>query len=255
VSDKRSRPGFLEKLRDHELALIAPLIPHSARVLELGAGAGWQARALAAAGHSVAAIDIAGSTYMEERVWPVQVYDGQHIPYREEEFDVVFSSNVLEHICDVRDFQSEIRRVLKPGGLAIHVLPSASWRMWTNLTYYVHRLLTVKRTLARGNDRNPGLRRSEVSMRRYFQALFPSRHGEEGTFLSELFLFSRFRWRRLFASTGWTIVIDKPTGLFYTGYNVLGPAWGLQARRAASRVFGSACRIFVLTAVSDDDRK
>jgi SAM-dependent methyltransferase len=45
------------------------------------------------------------------------------LPFPDRSFDCVYASHVLEHISDDRKALSEIRRVLKPGGLAILPVP------------------------------------------------------------------------------------------------------------------------------------
>jgi SAM-dependent methyltransferase len=45
------------------------------------------------------------------------------IPFPDDHFDFVFSSQVFEHILDRRPAFSEIRRVLKPGGLSVNIFP------------------------------------------------------------------------------------------------------------------------------------
>jgi SAM-dependent methyltransferase len=244
--------SFLETLRAYELELVAPLIPPRSRVLEIGAGAGWQSRRLAELGHDVSAIDVPQSEYEAARVWPVRDYDGRTIPFAAGQFDVVFSSNVLEHIPHVREFQGEMLRVLRPEGLSIHILPSGSWRWWTSVTYYAHRLQTLTGLGSPGPGAAADVSQALASARRrglaaaLVHAILPPRHGEFGNVITEMALFSRFRWRRLFRQTGWTIISDRPTGLFYTGYTVLGGRMNFHARRRASSVLGSACRIFVL---------
>lgn len=49
--------------------------------------------------------------------------DLQNFPFADETFDFVFASHVLEHIPDDRKALSEIRRVLKPQGMAILPVP------------------------------------------------------------------------------------------------------------------------------------
>lgn len=45
------------------------------------------------------------------------------LPFKDAEFDFIFASHVLEHIKDDLSAISEIRRVLKPGGIAILPVP------------------------------------------------------------------------------------------------------------------------------------
>ncbi len=52
--------------------------------------------------------------------------DIQHLPFKDATYDVVFASHVLEHIRDDRQAISEIRRILKPSGIAILPVPIVS---------------------------------------------------------------------------------------------------------------------------------
>lgn len=52
--------------------------------------------------------------------------DLTHLPFQTKEFDFVFASHVLEHIKDDLSALSEIKRVLKPGGIAILPVPIVS---------------------------------------------------------------------------------------------------------------------------------
>ena len=49
--------------------------------------------------------------------------DLQYLPFRDGTYDFVFASHVLEHIPDDHRAISEIRRVLKPNGLAVLPVP------------------------------------------------------------------------------------------------------------------------------------
>ncbi len=48
-------------------------------------------------------------------------------------FDLVFSSNMLEHIPDLPRCLNECKRVLHPEGVMIHMLPSRSWKAFNFL--------------------------------------------------------------------------------------------------------------------------
>ena len=49
--------------------------------------------------------------------------DLQNVPFQDESYDFVFASHVLEHIPDDKKAIREIRRILKPGGIAILPVP------------------------------------------------------------------------------------------------------------------------------------
>lgn len=207
----------LESIRSFELDFARHYFPDSGRLLEIGAGTGWQAKALQAHRFEVEAIDLSSSNYKEHRIFPVVDYDGHHIPFGDATFDVVFSSNVLEHIPHLKEFQQEIHRVLKPGGVAVHIVPSSSWRFWTNIT---HTLKSWK---------------------------IPHIHGEHATnALTEILLFRKSWWRRLFEKTRWQVVKVVACPIFYTGRSIMGKRISIRARQRISQILGGSCSLFVL---------
>lgn len=50
-------------------------------------------------------------------------YDGQTIPFEDETFDSIFSSEVFEHVFNLPDILKELHRVLKPGGQMLFTCP------------------------------------------------------------------------------------------------------------------------------------
>ena len=50
-------------------------------------------------------------------------YDGKTLPFADETFDSLFSSEVLEHVPDIDQSLKEIRRVLKPRGRVLITVP------------------------------------------------------------------------------------------------------------------------------------
>lgn len=243
----------LHVLRAAELeAIIAHLKPE-ARILEFGAGTGAQALALAQRGFDVSAVDVQQSNYSEHRVFDVIDYDGRHLPFPNATFDVVYSSNVLEHIADLAPVHREIRRVLKQDGYCVHVLPSTAWRFWTSVSAFPEMARSVGRMLPQLKPQ--GLTRNELqrlagvwtqAAREFLRPFVPVRHGETGNALTELWTFSRTHWVRQFKRNGFDLEIVRPMGLFYTGYMYFGSAWDLETRQRLAKRLGSACNIYVM---------
>lgn len=242
-------------IREYEIQRVMPLIPSGSRVLEVGAGAGWQARVLAEAGFAVHAIELNGSHYLDFAVWPVQPYDGVRIPFHGELFDVVFTSNVLDHVQDVEGIDREIRRVLKPAGMVIHVVPTPTWRFWTIVAHHPYHM----KNLALLPFRQPGLitvraprarTQSTGRLRAIAQAihgfLIPERLGERGNAFSELYRFSRRYRTRWFTQAGWHVIAVEKIGLYYSGRKILDFAIGLETRRRMARLLGSSGDMYVL---------
>lgn len=244
----------LDTLRTAEIGRVLHFFPAGARILEIGAGTGKQALELRQHGFDVTAIEIPDSNYAADRVYPIVDYDGRHIPLPTAHFDVVFSSNVLEHVPDLKQMHAEIKRVLKPSGICIHILPTHAWRFWTTLAAYPDAILFL---ISSAPDLLPkeALHRSEVNrlankwyrtIRSFVGRCLPRRHGERGNFVSELWLFHPRWWRYNFKENGFTIIDDQPSGLFYTGHMLIGARLRLAQRTRLAPLLGSACQIFRL---------
>lgn len=244
---------FLHVIREFEYQRIVERLNSGARILEIGGGTGYQAKRLTEDGYSVESIDIPDSNYAGQHEFPVQPYDGKNIPFPDASFDIIFSSNVLEHVKDLPYLQSEMKRVLKAGGKCVHLMPTGAWRFWTNLAHYIEliqRLLTsVPRLLPRSLSKHAfmdaiSVLRMMAGLTKHY-AIVP-RHGETGNALSEIVTFSSRHWTKHFSKQNFMVVESAPMGLFYTGHMVLGPRMSLMKRQKLARLLGSACVIYVV---------
>jgi SAM-dependent methyltransferase len=248
----------LEAIRVAEIDKIVPFLAPGARILEIGAGTGRQAVELQRRGFAVTAIEIADSRYATERVFPIKDYDGRTIPLPDASVDIVFSSNVLEHIADLSRIHAEIRRVLAPAGYCIHVVPTHTWRLWTTLVSYLEAVSfaasSLPQLLPQARPRRAELRRLRQAwyrtLRHTVGLCLPRRHGERGNVISELWLFHPRWWRRNFQQNGFAVVRDEPLGLFYTGEVLLGLRLGLAKRRRLARTLGSSTHLFKIAPIS-----
>jgi len=231
--------AWLARLRLWEIERLAPLLPQRGTVLEIGAGTGQQARWLSDRGFEMIAIDLARSDYAAHREYPVQDYDGERLPLPDESVDCVFSSNVLEHVRDLASLHREIARVLRPGGYAVHVMPTVCWRFWTTVTGFADIPAAWLLALREGR----GLRRLLWSAA---VRMLPLRHGETGNAFTELLTYRISAWRAHFEAHGWRIRRAEPMGLFYTGWCALGARLPLQRREAVARWLGSAVALYVI---------
>ncbi len=103
--------------------------PHA--ILDLGCGAGALVESLRAQRFDAWGCDIPGSDASDFtanaatkgclRPIDMQPY---RLPFEDNRFDYVISSQVLEHVMDYDATFGEIRRVLKPGGISLHTFPS-----------------------------------------------------------------------------------------------------------------------------------
>jgi SAM-dependent methyltransferase len=238
---------YLNKIRISEMTSLIDEYEHyfrNKRILEIGSGTGIQLNFLLSRGFDVVGIDINESNYRANADDRIKIYNGHDIPFADKSFDLVFSSNVLEHIAHRTLFQSEIRRVLKDDGACLHLLPSPYWKFWTtivSLCLFGPRLL--KRVLYKIFGR-PAI--FPATWAGWLDLMIGERHGEFGNRVSELFHFSPAVWRREFEECMWHIIEVKPGNLFYEGNVLFGLMLSIETRKALSKFLGSTCNVFVI---------
>lgn len=118
---RRSRAAFVARLVDHGLT--------EGRALALALDAAPLARALDEAGFEASGMDHAPEAPIvveahgevgDEAPWPIRLGDASaHIPWPNGTFDAVVLLDVLEHVRDDFGVVHEVRRVLRPGGVAL----------------------------------------------------------------------------------------------------------------------------------------
>jgi ubiquinone/menaquinone biosynthesis C-methylase UbiE len=99
------------------------------RALDLGCGDGAFTEVLTQAGAEVVGADVAQAALERARArHPGVEYRLLEIdaalPFRDSQFDLVWASEVIEHIADTARWLSELRRVLAPGGRLLVTTPS-----------------------------------------------------------------------------------------------------------------------------------
>ena len=114
---------------DVRLAFMREGVRSGDRVLDIGSGAGTFTAWLGRIGANPLGAEVAEAAVrraraahpeLEFRLVPI---DGP-LPLEDNEFDVVWASEVIEHVADTGRWLSEVRRVLKPGGRLLVTTPS-----------------------------------------------------------------------------------------------------------------------------------
>jgi 2-polyprenyl-3-methyl-5-hydroxy-6-metoxy-1,4-benzoquinol methylase len=122
--DARLRERFLLQwvARERERAGARP------RVLDLGCGEGHFAAALAREDADVVGIDVAEEPLRRARSrhpeLDVRVAESEaSLPLDDCSFDVVWAGETVEHVADTQQWLSEVRRVLRSGGVLLLTTP------------------------------------------------------------------------------------------------------------------------------------
>ena len=195
------------RLRDLRQVLGELPLDGVSRVLELGAGDGAQTAALRDNFKEVVPIDIAPSGEVEGLI----IADASSLPFRDGYFDLVFSSNVLEHVEDLDACFAEMKRVLTPGGILIHSMPTGSWKVIQVVGRPVASTVKLLRKLTPGltntpprasagshAPQNPRVHMRRTTLQKIVGQFIPTIHGVSGNHFQEFLRFRSGWWMRKF---------------------------------------------------------
>lgn len=110
------------------LAALCEYVSPTDAVLDLGCGTGVFSSIIACAGYPVVGVDVEeeavahavrGAPQLDFRL----LNDNGTIPAADGYFGAVWSSEVVEHVFDIKRHVTEVNRVLKPGGIYIITTP------------------------------------------------------------------------------------------------------------------------------------
>lgn len=247
---------WLHEYRTEELNRIFSGCPEGlfATGLELGAGDGFQGTLLTKYVSRLVEteIDPAILSLPPRQSVEYRVCDAEEVGgcFGEQEFDLVFSSNLLEHLPNAGKALHGMRGVMKDDGLMIHVMPTPFWKA-CQLAFYVPdrfvsllERITTRRGAQRGTSEETGMESSEApheadnnpktSRRRHgraYRLFLPEPHGVSSGHLQEFFAFRQSRWRKEFDQADLRL-IDVRKGPVASAYG-----FGLDfARRALERL-------------------
>lgn len=128
------RMGGIEREPAHlalRLRFLSQQLPTRGTVLDLGCGAGELGAAILASGLRLVAVDVAEAALAQARArCPgatfVRVEVDGRLPFADASFELVWASEVIEHVPDTATWLSEVRRVLVPGGRLALTTPAHS---------------------------------------------------------------------------------------------------------------------------------
>lgn len=227
----------LHNFRKRELDIIFRDCPpgHFESALELGAGDGFQSRILASYARRLVATEY-NEARLERREVPgvfYEVCDAERVDeyFPPHAFDLVFASNLFEHLPHPEQALRGIRRVLRDDGVVILVMPSVFWKcthvgfFYPNLIlsffekvlipgkiaewwgrYVLRRrgtpsVIEVSDTATSFGNNQKG-RVGHVSSRGIF---FPAPHGVSSGNIEEFAAFRVKRWAALFEAEGFSV--------------------------------------------------
>jgi len=251
--------SYLHRLRAREAGLIFDRLPPDcfARALELGAGDGFQSPMIRAHAQSLVSTDYRRPPLDDDTI-EVRALAAEDVAkaFGPGEFDLVYSSNMLEHVPDPGGVLAAVGTVLADDGITIHVVPNQLWKACQMVLYtpdLVSRAFDdlfatrdgralLGRLRAEGSSdpehgggekNNPTVVRPKRSLLQ--KLLTPRPHGVSLTHREEFTAFSRRRWEAEFEQAGFDVVAVL-NGPFSSGY---GFGWDRLRQEVESRGLGS----------------
>lgn len=154
--------------------------------------------------------------------------------FNPKEFDMIFSSSLLEHLPDWRRALTGIHKILADDGIGVHFMPNRVWKIATILLYIPNKIagaidkITSGRIFKRrqghkwfkpyketfdGNNLKAGRKK-----RFFLSKLFlPRLHGVSNSTVVEFIAFGKKQWVARFESAGFTVLAVRKV-VFNSGY-------------------------------------
>ncbi len=212
----------LHKTRAHEIKLLFDFLggKHIESGLEIGAGDGYQTSLLSQKIHNLVSTDLNFNRIKikTDKVTYIQAdADNLSEVFVGKDFDLIFSSSVLEHLTNLDSFLLNSHDLLNTDGYAVHFVPTRFMKIVYLIMFYPNvTLLIIDRLIGlfkgkeifRGykgdSDNNVNVVKEKTS--RWVRLLLPSIHGAYKSHYEEFVMWGDSRWRDVFKKNNYQIV-------------------------------------------------
>ena len=252
--DKTREEQWWEWIRNEELSTALNIFPKekNLEILEIGGRDGFQAKKISKKGYNVTSIDI---NPLSPQFHLVQKGDITKLNFKDNSFDLIFSSNMLQEIHNIDEAFMEMKRVLKKDGTIVHIVPSSWWSLITNFWHYCFipkylikskRFQNLINSDLKNNDKNSeNLEEKSVNSKKNLKQLFFHPLGVNTSFIHEIFYFSRFYWKKLFKKNGFNMINEKNCPYFYSAYSIFDFKF-LNFRKFLAKIGITSCFCFIM---------
>ena len=112
-----------------QLLMCLEFAPHAKSSLDVGCSAGYVMAAAGSLGLSATGIDFAAyaAGLAKQRGFCAAAASLTALPFRDASFDVVTAKHTLEHVRTPKQALGEVARVLRPGGVALIIVPDVDY--------------------------------------------------------------------------------------------------------------------------------
>ena len=148
--------------------------------------------------------------------------------FSKNEFDIIFSSNLLEHLFQIGRVLDGMYFILKDNGLMIHIMPNRLWKFIHVFVWYFKYPQRIKNKVLRRQPKrsqtgwktsgnNPKTDHGTYLHYRIKSFVSPKPHGISKSNFREFLIFGPKHWRTLFINAGFDLVEIKKLQ-FHTPY-------------------------------------
>jgi ubiquinone/menaquinone biosynthesis C-methylase UbiE len=173
-------------------------------ILEFGSGDGFQIPYLRRIGNVIAS-DICTSDGVKN-LQEVKFVECSinHAPFGNGQFDVIFSSHVIQYLNELLNAFREMQRIGKSSCIYAFSVPTNIWLLLSIPAQYYNRIAK-------------GLRRTEETdskLTKFLRRILPEGHGINPNFIDCYRNFKIKNWQRLFTENGFSVIEVKPLLLY-----------------------------------------
>lgn len=135
VHNFRTEEAYVQHLIHSFAYTQASTLAEDKIILDLGCNTGYGSEILFQKAKKVVGVDVSEKAISTAKKQygilgiDFQLIDGKQLPFEDNEFDMVISCQVIEHIIDYNVYFNELRRVLSPSGIVIFTTPNAVLRI------------------------------------------------------------------------------------------------------------------------------
>jgi SAM-dependent methyltransferase len=224
--------NYIHTMRRKEVEIIFEKYPEKyfSSALELGAGDGFQSKLLDRYAKRLISTDLDPNRLNQHDQDGIQykICDAELIDtyFVEETFDLIFASNLFEHLSNPSDTLTRIRKIVGADGVVILIMPSPFWALCRWLLYYPVKIARFRKKQIkeiRGNairkkgtkmncclSRGNNLKAAPLKRHPILDKIrWPIPHGVSNGLFEEFMNFRKKRWCKLFNKSGFKLICIK----------------------------------------------
>lgn len=195
------------------------------QILEVGSGDGFQIGCLKELGNVIGSdIYLSNEIKKQSTKSVFVVCDILRLSFRENEFDIIFSNHVIEHIIELEKAFNEMVNAGKKHCLYAFAVPTNVWLFLSIPAQFCGKMMRLFREigglLCHGNKKqrdNEGGRNSSSNIKvkeQIKEMILPHGHGVRRKFYDSLKFFKIESWQELFESNGFKVIEKHPLLLY-----------------------------------------